>query len=221
MKRLLSILAILLWMAAASAGAQGPTATFLEPNGRYSQDQMIVLFKSCAPNAALNTMLAAATTESDFIVYCGIISVTDALWMWMGRNTTFQLRTITTTMAFALISFSVYLHPRLRRGFGTYCLILLTAGLGLGILYQNQTFIPEIHPQVPAIALISAGVIVYLIQTRFITGTVLLLLACLAGIGFLWFNPIFFSPLILSVGGLALIFAGCILRYLVLLNTYY
>jgi len=69
MKQLLSILAILLRMAAASAEAQGPTATFLEPNARYSQDQMIVLFKSCAPNAALNTMLAVATTESDFHPY--------------------------------------------------------------------------------------------------------------------------------------------------------
>ena len=69
MKQLLSILAIHLWMAAASAGAQDPTATFLEPNGHYSQDQMIVLFKSCAPNAALNTMLAVATTESGFYPY--------------------------------------------------------------------------------------------------------------------------------------------------------
>jgi hypothetical protein len=61
----------------------------------------------------------------------------------------------------------------------------------------------------------------YLIQTRFITDTVLLLLACLAGIGFLWFNPIFFYPLILSIAGLALIFSGCIFRYLVLLHSNY
>jgi hypothetical protein len=50
---------------------------------------------------------------------------------------------------------------------------------------------------------------------------VLLLLACLAGIGFLWFNPNFFTPLILFIAGLVLIFVGCILRYLVLLNSYY
>jgi hypothetical protein len=60
-----------------------------------------------------------------------------------------------------------------------------------------------------------------MIRTRFITGTMLLLLACLAGISFLWFNPNFFNPLILSIAGLVLIFAGCILRYLVLLNSYY
>jgi type IV secretion system protein VirB1 len=30
---------------------------------------MIILFKSCAPNAALNTMLAVAITESDFHPY--------------------------------------------------------------------------------------------------------------------------------------------------------
>ena len=69
MKQHLSILAILLSMAAASAQAQGPTATFLEPNDRYSQNHMIVLFKNCAPNAALNTMLAIATTESGFHPY--------------------------------------------------------------------------------------------------------------------------------------------------------
>jgi type IV secretion system protein VirB1 len=69
MKRFQSIFAILLGMAAASAVPQGPTAAMLEPNGRYSQDQMIVLFKNCAPNAAINTMLAVATTESDFYPY--------------------------------------------------------------------------------------------------------------------------------------------------------
>jgi len=69
MKQFLSILAILLSMAAASAEAQGPTATFPESNDRYSQDQMIVLFKSCAPHAALSTMLAVAITESGFHPY--------------------------------------------------------------------------------------------------------------------------------------------------------
>ena len=69
MKQFPSILAILLSVAANSARAQGPPAMSLEPNGRYSQNQMIVLFKSCAPYAALNTMLAVAATESDLHPY--------------------------------------------------------------------------------------------------------------------------------------------------------
>ena len=69
MKQFLSILAILLSVAAACARAQGPTAMSLEPKVRYSQDQMIPLLKSCAPHAALNTMLAVATTESSFHPY--------------------------------------------------------------------------------------------------------------------------------------------------------
>src|ERR1039458_4408387 len=69
MKKHLSILAILLSVAAASVQAQGPTATYLESNVSYSQSQMIVLLQSCAPHAALNTMLAVATTESDFYPY--------------------------------------------------------------------------------------------------------------------------------------------------------
>ena len=176
-----------------------------------------------ASNPMANGFIKArrAAAAAGFIVYSGILSTTVALSMWMSRNTTFQLRTITTIAALALICSSVYLYPRLRRGFGTFCLILSTSGIGLGILSQSQPLLPGISPQISAIALISAGLIVYLIQTRFITGTVLLLLACLAGMGFLWFNPIFFSPLILFIAGLALIFAGCILRYLVLLNSYY
>jgi type IV secretion system protein VirB1 len=69
MKQLLSILAILLSVASAGARAQDRTATSLESNARYSQDQMIALLNSCAPHAALNTMLAVATTESDFHPY--------------------------------------------------------------------------------------------------------------------------------------------------------
>ena len=69
MKQSLSILVILLSVASACARAQGPTATFQEPNGRYSQDQMIALLKNCASHAALNTMLAIATTESGFHPY--------------------------------------------------------------------------------------------------------------------------------------------------------
>ena len=69
MKQFLSILAILLSVAAACAHARGPTATSLKPNVRYSQDQMIALLKNCAPHAALNTMLAVATTESGFHPY--------------------------------------------------------------------------------------------------------------------------------------------------------
>jgi type IV secretion system protein VirB1 len=69
MKRFQSIVVILLSVAAAAAVAQDPAATLLEPNNRYSQNQMTVLLKSCAPYAALNTMLAVATTESAFHPY--------------------------------------------------------------------------------------------------------------------------------------------------------
>ena len=156
-----------------------------------------------------------------FIVYSGIIANTIALWMWIWRDTTFQLNTIARIVALTLICSAVYLYPRLRRGFGTFCLILVISGIGLAIYCQSHPLLLGNRPQIPAIALISVGLIVYLIQTRFITGTMLLLLACFAGIGFLWFNPILFNPLILSIAGLVLILAGCILRYLVLLNSSY
>ena len=162
-----------------------------------------------------------AANAAGFIAYCGIISVADALWMWMVRHTAFQLRTITSIVAFALFSLAVSPYPRLRRGFEMYCLILLAAGLDLAISHQSSLLLLGIRPQIPAFALIAAGLVVYLIQTRFVTGTVLLFFACLAASGFFWFYPICFNPLILSTGGFALIFAGCILRSLVLLKNYY
>jgi type IV secretion system protein VirB1 len=69
MKHCISISTILLGVAVASVQAQSPTATFLESNDRYSQNYLIALLKNCAPHAALNTMLAAATTESGFHPY--------------------------------------------------------------------------------------------------------------------------------------------------------
>jgi len=181
---------------------------------------MLSMLAASNPMACGFAMARRAAFADCFIVYSGIIA-TVALWMWMWRDTTFQLNTIARIVALTLICSAVYLYPRLRRGFGTFCLILLTSGIGLAIYCQSQPLLSGNRPQIPAIALISVGLIVYMIQTRFITGTMLLLLACLAGIGFLWFNPIFFNPLILSIAGLVLILAGCILRYLVLLNSYY
>jgi type IV secretion system protein VirB1 len=86
MKIHLSIFAILLSVAAASAQAQDSTATYLESNVRYSQSQMIVLLKSCAPHAALNTMLAVATTESDFHPYAISVNRPQKLASSIGLN---------------------------------------------------------------------------------------------------------------------------------------
>ena len=86
MKKHLSILAILFSVAAASAQVQDPTAMYLESNVRYSQNQMIVLLKSCAPHAALNTMLAVATTESDFHPYAISVNRPQQIATSIGLN---------------------------------------------------------------------------------------------------------------------------------------
>jgi type IV secretion system protein VirB1 len=86
MKKHLSILAILFSVVAASAQAQDSTATYLESNVRYSQNQMIVLLKSCAPHAALNTMLAVATTESDFHPYAISVNRPQQIATSIGLN---------------------------------------------------------------------------------------------------------------------------------------
>jgi type IV secretion system protein VirB1 len=84
MKKHLSILAILLSVAAASAQAQAPTATYLESDIRYSQSQIIVLLNNCAPHAALNTMLAVAITESDFHPYAISVNIPQKIASMVG-----------------------------------------------------------------------------------------------------------------------------------------
>jgi type IV secretion system protein VirB1 len=86
MKKHLSILAILFSVTAASAQARDSTTTYLESNVRYSQNQMIVLLKSCAPHAALNTMLAVATTESDFHPYAISVNRPQQIARMAGLN---------------------------------------------------------------------------------------------------------------------------------------
>ena len=86
MRKHLSTLAIFLSVAAASAQAQAPTATYLESNSRYSHNQMIVLLKSCAPRAALNTMLAVVTTESDFHPYAISVNRPQQIASSIGLN---------------------------------------------------------------------------------------------------------------------------------------
>ena len=56
------------------------------------------------------TKARRAATAAGFIVYSGILSSTVALWMWMSRGTTFQLRTITTIVAVAQICSCVPLY---------------------------------------------------------------------------------------------------------------
>lgn len=63
MKCYASILALL----TIAVGAQ-PPSTELD-NNKYSELQMVYLLRSCAPHAAVNTMLAVATTESAYHPY--------------------------------------------------------------------------------------------------------------------------------------------------------
>lgn len=64
MNHRLFISAIIFGMAVVSVQAQIPAASPHTANLRYTAQQMITLFQSCAPQAAPSTMLAVAKTES-------------------------------------------------------------------------------------------------------------------------------------------------------------
>jgi hypothetical protein len=73
-----------------------------------------LLNKLAASNPLANCFAKAgrAASAAGFVVYCGILSATVAVWMWMSHKTTLQPRTIPTGVAVALIcSPSVSIHP--------------------------------------------------------------------------------------------------------------
>jgi type IV secretion system protein VirB1 len=65
MKYYAAMVAVLVISAAACA--QSTNSAF--DNSKYSEPQMVSLLQSCAPHAAVNTMLAVATTESAYHPY--------------------------------------------------------------------------------------------------------------------------------------------------------
>src|ERR1039458_2130677 len=80
--------------------------------------------------------LKRQTAAAGFIAYCGIVSAVLGLWMWLWRDTTFQNKTLTRTVGFALVLASFFFYPHLRRGFGTYFLILTSTGIGIAFHYS-------------------------------------------------------------------------------------
>jgi len=124
----------------------------------------------------------------------------------------FSTQHIARIVALTMICFAVYLYPRLRRGFGTFCLILVISGIGLAIYCQSQPLLPGNRPRsrhrsyLRWFDCLSDSNTLHYRHHAFASR-----LPC--RISFLWFNPIFFTPLILFIAGLVLIFVGCILRY--------
>ncbi len=90
MKRIIAISLLCFAAVAARAQAPGPAPTF--SNSKFTQPQMVYLLHSCAPRAALNTMLAVATTESAFHPYAISLNSPVTLAKRIGRsNQTVQL----------------------------------------------------------------------------------------------------------------------------------
>ena len=72
---------------------------------------MLTMLAASNPMAYGFTKARRAATAACFIGYSCIISAIVALRVWMSRNTSYQLRTVTTTVAVALICSAVCLYP--------------------------------------------------------------------------------------------------------------
>jgi hypothetical protein len=164
--------------------------------------------------------LKRQTAAAGFIAYCGIISAVLGLWMWLWRDTTLQDKTLTRTVGVALVLSSIFFYQHLRRGFGAFFLILTSTGIGIAIHYSNHPMINGDRPEIPAIALITIGLIAYFAQTRYLQGFLFLLASSIAIIGILCFNPALFCPIVMVIAGGVLIFLGMLIRSLAMFNSF-
>jgi hypothetical protein len=114
--------------------------------------------------AGIFQTLKRQTTTAGFVAYAGIISATLGLWMWLWRDTTFQDKTLARTVGAALVLASFFFYPHLRRGFGTFFLILTSTGIAIAVHYSNRPMIHGNRPEIPAIVLIAIGLIAYFAQ---------------------------------------------------------
>jgi hypothetical protein len=155
--------------------------------------------------------LKRQTATAGFIAFCGIISAVLGLWMWLWRDTTLEDKTLTRTVGAALVLASFFFYLHLRRGFGTFFLILTSTGIGIAIHYSNHPMIHGNRPEIPAIVLIAIGLIAYFLFLLASSGTI---------IGILWFNPAFFCSIVMVIAGSILIFLGMLIRSLAMFNSF-
>jgi hypothetical protein len=164
--------------------------------------------------------LKRQTAAAGFIAYCGIISAVLGLWMWLWRDTTFEDKTLTRTVGAALVLSSFFFFQHLRRGFGTFFLILTSTGIGIAVHYSNHPLIHGDRPEIPAIVLIVIGLIAYFAQTRYLPGFLFLLASSATIIAILWFNSALFCPIVMVIAGGILIFLGMMIRSLAMFNSF-
>ena len=170
--------------------------------------------------AGIFQTLKRQTTTAGFVAYAGIISAALGLWIWLWRDTTLQDKTLARIVGAALVLASFFIYPYLRRGFGTFFLILTSTGIGIAIHYGNRPLIYGNRPEIPAIVLIAIGLIAYFAQTRYLPGFLFLLASSFTIIGILWFNPAFFCPIVMVIAGGILIFLGMLIRSLAMFNSF-
>ncbi len=164
--------------------------------------------------------LKRQTATAGFIAYRGIISAVLGLWIWLWRDTTLEDKTLTRTVGAALVLSSFFFYSHLRRGFGAFFLILTSTGIGIAVYYSNRPLILGNRPEIPAIVLIAIGLIAYFAQTRYLPGFLFLLACCVTIIGILWFNPVFFCPIVMVIAGGTLILLGMLIRSLAMFNSF-
>jgi hypothetical protein len=171
-------------------------------------------------SAGIFQTLKRQTSTAGFLAYAGIISAVLGLWMWLWRDTTFQDKTLARTVGTALVLASFFIFPHLRRGFGTFFLILTSTGIGIAVHYSNRLLILGNRPEIPAIVLIAIGLIAYFAQTRYLPGFLFLLASCVSIIGVLWFYPAFFCSIVMVIAGGILILLGMLIRSLAMFNSF-
>ncbi len=170
-------------------------------------------------NGFVRSKKLALTTG--YIAFIGILISSFALWIWLWHNTHFQDSTVFKIAAGTLTALSFYIYTHIRRGFGTFFILLTLIGIATVCTSTTNLTIFSSQPFGSITVLINIGLFVYGILSRSILGIVFNAIFTIALISVFWFYPQLVTPWILISTGIALLLAACISRYFILLNSYY
>lgn len=189
---------------------------------RLSQSEsMLRALNLTNPSTAGIVRARRLALTTGYAAFVGVLVVFLALWMWLWHNAHFNDSIIFKICGGSMIPITFTIYTRIRRGFGTFFIILSSIAIATIFISTSSFTIFTSNPYGFITVLINSGLFFYCILSRSFICTIFAAIATVSFICIFWFNPHFITPLILAGTGLSLIICACIARFFITLNSYY
>ena len=156
-----------------------------------------------------------------FIAFGGLIISGVALWAWLWHGTEIQDTTVFRIVGTTVIALAFYLYTHIRKGFGTFFLIIVISNSGLAFALSPviATFIKA--PFICTGTIIACGICRYFYFTRSVFGTLSFALCGSIASIYICFNPAFITTWVFGAVGIALIIIAVVSRFFIHLEAYF